>query len=547
MNFLWLDINASYSHSSLALPALHAQLGENILNNCKWHTVQGTLKTPASRMVSQLVALSPDCIFATGWLFNINHLLETLAKANALLPHTKIFLGGPEFLGDNESFLRSHPFVTAVFKGEGEERFPDFIRTLICGEEWRNVEGFEYLQNNLYHASTVQTVQDFSRLVPPEHSPFFNWEKAFVQLETSRGCFNSCRFCVSGIDKSPVQNLPVGRLRERLQRIQAHGIKEVRVLDRTFNANPARAIELLELFREFHPHIQFHIEVHPALLAPAFKEYLQTIPSHLLHVEAGLQSLQEPVIRGCRRAGDPDKAIEGVQFLLGLNRFEVHADLIAGLPGYTWEALLKDTLALMEIGPQEIQLESLKLLPGTYFRNNSPALEIRFSTVSPYEVLQTPDITYPQLQKAMVLSKMLDFWYNDARWRDLFKTIFRNRQDLLETLVGELEETEFIIQPVSFESKSLLLYHFCKKHVPEMLFATSLQWVRNGLSIKKEPAAILHAWNPKDIDLYNPLLEPENPRLKYYYACREDLIYWFSYDNETDRNKPSKELVKRII
>lgn len=80
-----------------------------------------------------------------------------------------------------------------------------------------------------------------------------------------------------------------------------------------------------------------------------------------------------------------------------------------------------------------------------------------------------------------------------------------------------------------------------------MLFATSLQWVRNGLSIKKEPAAILHAWNPKDIDLYNPLLEPENPRLKYYYACREDLIYWFSYDNETDRNKPSKELVKRII
>lgn len=547
MNFLWLDINASYSHSSLAFPALHAQLNGEIFQHCKWHTVQGTLKTPVAGMVSRVLDTTPDYIFATGWLFNINHLVETLAKVSTLLPDVGIFLGGPEFLGGNEDFLRSHPFVTAVFKGEGEEMFPEFVGKLITGADWKGTTGFEYLQADAYHRSPVQVVKNFSTLVPPEHSPFFNWEKAFVQLETSRGCFNSCRFCVSGIDPSPVQNLPVPHLRERLEEIRAHGIKEVRILDRTFNANPSRASELLELFREFAPQMQFHVELHPALLAPSFQTALKEVPKGLLHVEAGIQSLRQPVIEACRRFGETTKAIEGLRFLLGLGTFEIHADLIAGLPGYTLDALLDDTLALLEIGPQEIQLESLKLLSGTYFKEHADSLQIRYSPLPPYEVLQTPHITFQQLRQAMVLSKILDFWYNDSRWRPLFREVFHQRRELLEQLIGELEESDYLIQPVSFESKSLLLYQFCKKHAPEHLFSISIQWIRNGLSIKKEPAFILQNWNGRDKHPENPLFSPENSRLKYYYAVRGDLIYWFSYDHETNRNKPAKELVKKLI
>ena len=67
-------------------------------------------------------------------------------------------------------------------------------------------------------------------------------------METTRGCFNTCAFCVSGGEK-PVRTIPLEAIRERLNDIHQHGIKNVRVLDRTFNYNNKRAKELLDLFR----------------------------------------------------------------------------------------------------------------------------------------------------------------------------------------------------------------------------------------------------------------------------------------------------------
>ena len=130
---------------------------------------------------------------------------------------------------------------------------------------------------------------NFSELVPPEESRFFNWSKPFVQLETTRGCFNTCAFCVSGGEK-PVRTLSLEATRKRLDVIHQHGIKNVRVLDRTFNYNNKRAKELLNLFREY-PDICFHLEIHPALLSDELKRELATLPKGLLHLEAGIQSL----------------------------------------------------------------------------------------------------------------------------------------------------------------------------------------------------------------------------------------------------------------
>ena len=36
---------------------------------------------------------------------------------------------------------------------------------------------------------------NFSELVPPEESRFFNWSKPFVQLETTRGCLTPVPLC----------------------------------------------------------------------------------------------------------------------------------------------------------------------------------------------------------------------------------------------------------------------------------------------------------------------------------------------------------------
>ena len=406
MKLLWLDLNSSYAHSSLALPALHAQIADD--EAIEWDIVSATINENVGMVAGEVYRRRPDLLAATVWLFNHEQLLHIISRVKALLPQCCIVLGGPEFLGDNEFFLSSNPFVSCVFRGEGEEVFPQWITHRNNPSEWKNIPGLCYLDSHgNYINNGIARVLDFHHLVPPEKSRFFNWSKPFVQLETTRGCFNTCAFCVSGGEK-PVRTLSIEAIRERLQIIHRHGIKNVRVLDRTFNYNTRRAKDLLELFLEFAPDIRFHLEMHPALLSEELKEELKRLPEGLLHLEAGIQSLREPVLVQSRRMGRLSDALEGLKFLCALPNMETHADLIAGLPLYQLSEIFEDIRVLAEYGAGEIQLESLKLLPGTEMRRRAEELGIQYSPFPPYEVLQTREINVDELQTARQLSRLLD-------------------------------------------------------------------------------------------------------------------------------------------
>ena len=201
MKLLWLDLNSSYAHSSLALPALHAQIAEDTM--IEWCMVSATINENIGNIVQQIYHCQPDIIAATNWLFNHEQLLHIVSRAKSLLPNSSVILGGPEFLGDNEDFLRRNKFVSGVFRGEGEEVFPIWLKVWNQPvKEWSSIPGLCYLdQSEKYQDNGIARVIHFSELVPPEKSRFFNWSKPFVQLETTRGCFNTCAFCVSGGEK----------------------------------------------------------------------------------------------------------------------------------------------------------------------------------------------------------------------------------------------------------------------------------------------------------------------------------------------------------
>lgn len=486
MKILWIDLNSSYAHSSLALPALHAQLKENA--DYEWNVVSATINENFGWVVDEIYRLRPDVVAATAWLFTHEALMHIVARVKALLPQTCLILGGPEFLGDNEAFLRRHPFVDCVFRGEGEEEFPRWLACWQQPEAWKDITGLCYIdRENHYQDNGLARVKHFEKLVAPEESRFFQWGKPFVQLETTRGCFNTCAFCVSGGEK-PVRTLPIEVIRKRLQRIHQQGIKDVRVLDRTFNFNPRRAKELLRLFLEFYPHIRFHLEIHPALLTEELKAELQQLPKGLLHLEAGIQSLREPVLQQSQRLGKLSDALEGLKFLCSLKNMETHADLIAGLPLYRLDEIFEDVRTLAGYQAGEIQLESLKLLPGTEMRRRAEEWGICYSPLPPYEVLRTPAISPNELQVARLLSRLLDAFYNTPAWQELTRTLILDDPEFLYRFLDHLIEADLIDQPMSLERRGLVLYEFCKKHYPAYRTQASVAWIEAGMSLKKQPA-----------------------------------------------------------
>ena len=394
MRILWLDINSSYSHSSVALTAIHAQVGDR--KDWEWCVVRGTINDNPGAIAAAVAEQKPDVISATFWLFTHQMQLEVLSRVTALLDGVKIICGGPEFLGDNEDFLRRNKFVTAIVRGEGEEALPALLNLIEDESSWNQIPGLCWLSSNetatdqtcskedktssqdclQYHDTGIARVMDFAALRYPEESSFFKWDKPFVQLETTRGCFNTCAFCVSGGEK-PVRYQTIEQVAARLENICSHGIKDIRVLDRTFNYDTVRACQMLDLFLRFEGRMRFHLEIHPSLISEELKAKLTALPKGLLHLEAGIQSLDSVVLAESGRKGSLASSLKGLEFLCSLDNVETHADLIAGLPSYTLDMLCADIAKLVEIGVDELQVESLKVLPGTQMRVRANELGLK--------------------------------------------------------------------------------------------------------------------------------------------------------------------------
>ena len=539
MKILWIDLNSSYAHSSLALPALHAQIMTD--TSVEWETVSATINENVGMIVDKIYRQRPDILAATAWLFNHEQLLHITSRVKALLPQACLILGGPEFLGDNEDFLRKNPFVNCVFRGEGEEAFPKWLECWNRPEQWNNISGLCYLTSQKeYKDNGLARVLEFTNLIAPEESRFFNWSKPFVQLETTRGCFNTCAFCVSGGEK-PVRTLSIESIRQRLQVIRRHGIGNVRVLDRTFNYNPRRAKELLRLFLEFHPHIRFHLEIHPALLSEELKEELKLLPKGLLHLEAGIQSLREPVLQKSRRMGTLSDALDGLRFLCSLPNMETHADLIAGLPLYRLHEIFEDVRTLAGYNAGEIQLESLKLLPGTEMRRRAEELGIRYSPLPPYEVLQTNEISVSELQTARLLSRLLDGFYNAPVWQALTRELILNDEQFLHRFLAYLTKADLIDQPMSLEKRGLILYEYCKRNYPAYQTKASIAWIEAGMSLKKQPAERVKTKRqqpPADWEIICGEYK-ENLRLCFLPVDEaEEHGYWFGFESEIQKPEP---------
>ena len=65
MKILWLDLNSSYAHSSLALPALHAQVANN--PSVTWEIVSATINENPGMTAGEVYRHHPDIVAATCW------------------------------------------------------------------------------------------------------------------------------------------------------------------------------------------------------------------------------------------------------------------------------------------------------------------------------------------------------------------------------------------------------------------------------------------------------------------------------------------------
>ena len=97
MKILWLDLNSSYAHASLALPALHAQ--QDTASPTEWEVVSATINENPGPVVEQIHDRQPDIVAATAWLFNHETLLAHCRQGQSFASLIVVWFGRPRISG----------------------------------------------------------------------------------------------------------------------------------------------------------------------------------------------------------------------------------------------------------------------------------------------------------------------------------------------------------------------------------------------------------------------------------------------------------------
>jgi hypothetical protein len=535
MHIVWLEINSSYSHASI-VPALLAAASPDSVP-ATWQVVRGTIDAEPGELARQVARAEPDVVGCTLYLFNRRLALDVLARVRALVPDCRLAVGGPECLGDNRALLaRQH--LDAAFRGEGEEAFGKWLECIHAGLPWSRVQGLCYLDGTAYRddAATARW-HGFAKTTLPVDSDLWPVDRPFSQYETERGCTGKCTFCTSG-ESGAVRAKPIGMVRQELRALARTGIREFRLLDRTFNLPVRRCVALLRLFREEFPDLRFHLEIHPGLLAPAIRAELALARPGQLHVEAGVQSLSPEVLTAVKRPADPERVLDGLRFLVSSPAFETHVDLLAGLPEQTFQSLLADAAQLVGLGPAEIQLELLKVLPGTVLAAEASARALIASPAPPYEVLRTPTFSADDLAQAEKLSRLLDRFHNPPPLRPVFRALVPDVHGLRD-LLAEANGAGVLDAPVSLKRRLQLLAKLTADH-PAAREQTQLAWFRQGLSPDAAPWPN-HAWQaepPEDAALFEGEPPPDFRRVRIRHLRAGHREYWFVYDRAITPHRP---------
>jgi hypothetical protein len=262
-------------------------------------------------------------------------------------------------------------------------------------------------------------------------------------VEASRGCPFGCEFCLSAADGAPrqVREFPLEPFLAEMEALIRRGARGFKFLDRTFNLNIKRAVQILEFFllhaektaRTDRP-LWVHFEMVPGTLnknfPPELRETLRHFPPGSLRLEVGIQTLNAETAALIHRTGSAGgngsangticatDALETIAFLRNETAAIVHADLIAGLPGEDfssfaagfdrlWLAASAGNRGATAAASFEIQLGILKLLPGAPIARRTDGFGMKYAPDPPYEVMETAALPARDLDR---IKNFARFW-----------------------------------------------------------------------------------------------------------------------------------------
>ena len=443
MKLLLTAINAKYIHSNLAVYSLKASSGEY---KDAVEIAEFTINNQADYVLEEIYKHKPDVLLFSCYIWNLSMIETVMREFHKLCPNVPIWLGGPEVSFEVEKFLVSHPEVTGVMMGEGEETFRELCKYYTERESETGLKqmlGIAYRKpNGEIQVNPWRTILDMSTL-PFSYNKMEDFSNRIIYYESSRGCPFSCSYCLSSVDKK-LRFRDIEMVKEELQFFIDQKVPQIKFVDRTFNCHHAHA---MEIWRYIHEHdngvTNFHFEVSADLINEEELALMEQMRPGLIQLEIGVQSTNDATIAEIKRTMNLERLKEIVARIQSFGNIHQHLDLIAGLPYEDYDTFRKSFDEIYALQPNQLQMGFLKVLKGSYMYAHAKEYEILYHDNPPYEVLATKWLSYEDVLKMKRVEEMLEVYYNSGQFEITMKVLgthFASAFDMFQRLGDFYEE-----------------------------------------------------------------------------------------------------------
>ncbi len=422
-------INSKYTHSSLALLYL-----KKYNNNADISTCEFSINDNPYNIYQNLLKHDADLYGFSCYIWNIEITLKVAENLKKAKPECTIFLGGPEASYNYKELLKNS-FINYVFIGEGEEALRQFLNK-IPPEEISGIASKDF-------ANHYNPPLDLSLIpLPYNKEDLKQLKNKIIYFETSRGCPFNCSYCLSSAMHN-VRYFPMEYVKRGFDLFFENDVPLVKLIDRTFNSDKKRAVEIIKYIIANSRKTSVHFEVAPHLLDDELTELLNSAPKGMFQLEMGIQSANETTLRAINRRSDLNKIKENISKIS--KDIHIHLDLIAGLPYEDFESFKESFNYVYSLKPNMLQLGFLKVLHGTDIAKNK---DIIYCSYPPYEVISTKWINADEICVLKDIDKIVDKLLNsgsftktlnklnDSNPFEMFLTI-SEKTDIANTTTGK--------------------------------------------------------------------------------------------------------------
>jgi len=484
-----------------------------------------TLADSSTSIARDLLDAGFEAIGFSCYMWNVRKINEIARLLRNENPSLLLFAGGPHVTAAPED-LQEEGLFNYLVQNEGE----DILEKILYGtlpEDNQIVAGGQVNLETLPSPFLAGTVD-------PAGYEGILWE-------LSRGCPYNCAFCYESRNRGWVRRFPMSRLKEELRMFVRKKVRDIWILDSTFNHDDEWCIAFLEMLTELAPHIHFTFEIRAERITPAQAKLFGDL---VVSLQIGLQSVQPKVMSRMNRPFRPGQFRKKIA-LLNQYYLVYGFDLIYGLPLDTLDGFRESIDFALSLSPSNVDIFPLSLLPGTELSEKAREWGINHDGSFEKNIMGREGFTDEDLEEADRLTKLCDFFYTKGLASMWFKTACEalelSPSLLLERFGIWLEQQDLYIEdimekdPAPFQ-KSFLQFSFSWRNRTEqylplesfILWHEALNRIMDGESditveLKYDPDALTQI-DIIGLDAFGEFFPPVDQSWRIF--TEDNNIYW---------------------